>query len=61
MGYYFGPQQWHELLTLTPQMRLVFRRSHLRENSNDPAEQLMDVIASSVGSVPDFIPGKAKG
>lgn len=56
--------KWHELahlLTLTPQMRLVFRRSHSRENSNDPEERLMDVIASSVGFLPDFLPDKARG
>ena len=56
--------KWHELahlLTLTPQMRLVFRRSHSRENSDDPEEKLMDVIASSVGFLPDFLPGRAKG
>src|ERR1035437_2260021 len=53
--------KWHELahlLTLTPQMRLVFRRSHSRENSNDPEEKLMDVIASSVGFLADFMPKK---
>lgn len=51
--------KWHELahlLTLTPQMRLVFRRSHSRENSNDPEERLMDVIASSAGFLPTFMP-----
>jgi hypothetical protein len=51
--------KWHELahlLTLTPQMRLVFRRSHSRENSNDPEEKLMDVIASSLGFHADFFP-----
>src|ERR1017187_10518707 len=56
--------KWHELahlLTLTPQMRLVFRRSHSRENSNDPEERLMDVVASSVGFLPDFLPPGAKG
>jgi len=56
--------KWHELahlLTLTPQMRLVFRRSHSRENSNDPEERLMDVIASCVGFLPDFLPDKARG
>jgi hypothetical protein len=56
--------KWHELahlLTLTPQMRLVFRRSHSRENSNDPEERLMDVVASSVGFLPDFLPEKARG
>lgn len=56
--------KWHELahlLTLTPQMRLVFRRSHSRENSNDPEEKLMDVIASSVGFLSAFLPNNVKG
>ncbi len=56
--------KWHELahlLTLTPQMRLVFRRSHSREKSGDPEERLMDVIASSVGFLPEFLPNVAKG
>jgi hypothetical protein len=56
--------KWHELahlLTLTPQMRLVFRRSHSRENSNDPEEGLMDVIASSVGFLPAFMPDNVPG
>ncbi len=56
--------KWHELahlLTLTPQMRLVFRRSHSRENSGDPEEKLMDVIASSVGFLSDFLPDSAQG
>jgi len=56
--------KWHELahlLTLTPQMRLVFRRSHSRENSNDPEEKLMDVIASSVGFYADFLPENSRG
>jgi hypothetical protein len=56
--------KWHELahlLTLTPQMRLLFRRSHSRENSADPEEKLMDIIASAVGFLPDFLPAGAKG
>lgn len=56
--------KWHELahlLTLTPQMRLVFRRSHSRENSNDPEEKLMDVIASTVGFLPAFLPESVRG
>lgn len=56
--------KWHELahlLTLTPQMRLVFRRSHSRENSNDPEERLMDVIASSTGFLSAFMPDGVTG
>ena len=56
--------KWHELahlLTLTQQMRLLFRRSHSRESSDDPEEKLMDVIASAVGFLPDFLPHNARG
>jgi hypothetical protein len=51
---------WHELahlLTLTPQMRLVFRRTHAAPALADPEERLMDVIASEVGFLPDFLSG----
>jgi len=44
--------KWHEiahLLTQTDQMRLVFRRTHSSINHHDPEEQLMEVIAASVG------------
>lgn len=53
--------RWHELahlLTLTPQMRLVFRRTHAGPAVQDPEELLMDVIASTVGFFRDFLPGK---
>lgn len=56
--------KWHELahlLTLTPQMRLLFRRSHSREESQNPEEKLMDVIASSTGFLPDFFPASTLG
>ncbi len=56
--------KWHELahlLTLTPQMRLVFRRSHSASIARDPEEILMDVIAGEVGFHPDFLPGKLEG
>jgi hypothetical protein len=56
--------KWHELahlLTLTPQMRLVFRRSHSREDSLNPEEKLMDVIASATGFLPDFFPSTFHG
>jgi len=52
--------KWHELahlLTLTPQLRLVFRRSHSGCAGRDPEEMLMDVIASDMGFLQDFIPG----
>ncbi len=56
--------KWHELahlLTLTPQMRLVFRRSHSASSARDPEEILMDVIAGEAGFHPDFLPGKLEG
>jgi hypothetical protein len=49
--------KWHELahlLTLTPQMRLVFRRTHAAAH-HDPEEALMDVIAGDLGFWPDFL------
>ncbi len=55
--------KWHELahlLTLTPQMRLVFRRSHSHAMANDPEEKLMDIIASEAGFLPDFLPGNVQ-
>jgi hypothetical protein len=56
--------KWHELahlLTLTPQMRLVFRRSHSASSARDPEEILMDVIAGEAGFHSDFLPGKLEG
>jgi hypothetical protein len=50
--------KWHELshlLTLTPQMRLVFRRTHATAMA-DPEESLMEIIASEVGFFRDFFP-----
>jgi len=55
-GYF---SNWHELahvLTLTPQMRLVFHRTHCAATVQDPEEMLMDVIASDVGFFRDFLP-----
>jgi hypothetical protein len=51
--------KWHELahlLTLTPQMRLVFRRTHSSSAVQDPEERLMDAIASEVGFFREFLP-----
>jgi len=56
--------KWHELahlLTLTPQMRLVFKRSHCSSGTRDPEETLMDVIAGEAGFCGDFLPGALKG
>lgn len=44
--------KWHELahlLTLTPQMRLKFCRTHCVADQKDPEEAAMDVIAGTVG------------
>jgi hypothetical protein len=51
--------KWHELahlLTLTPQMRLVFRRTHSNSAVRDPEERLMDVIAGELGFFREFLP-----
>lgn len=50
--------KWHELahlLTLTPQMRLVFRRTH-GAALQDPEEALMDVIAGDLGFFSELLP-----
>ncbi len=44
--------KWHEiahLLTLTQQLRLVFRRTHNSFSGEDPEERLMDSIAGRFG------------
>jgi hypothetical protein len=44
--------RWHELahlLTLTDQLRLSFRRTHVAKNFNSPEEALMEVIAGHFG------------
>lgn len=49
--------KWHELahlFTLTPQMRLMFRRTHAAAVL-DPEESLMDVVAGELAFWPDFI------
>jgi len=49
--------KWHELahlLTLTQQMRLVFRRTHAQALV-DAEEALMDIIASEAGFLADFL------
>jgi hypothetical protein len=51
--------KWHELahlLTLTPQRRLIFRRTHSELAAQDPEERLMDVIASELGFFREFLP-----
>ena len=44
--------KWHELahlLTLTDQLRLSFRRTHVAKSFNSPEEALMEVIAGHFG------------
>src|SRR5262245_49206892 len=50
--------KWHEiahLLTLTSQMRLMFRRTHRAVSALDPEERLMDVIAGRFGFYPPLL------
>lgn len=56
--------KWHELahlLTLTPQTRLKFCRTHAEPEEKDPEEALMDVIAGEVGFCPQLVRPHAKG
>lgn len=56
--------KWHELahlLTLTPQMRLKFCRTHVVPEKKDPEEALMDVIAGEVGFLPAIVGKHAIG
>jgi hypothetical protein len=55
--------KWHEiahLLTLTPQLRLCFRRTHAAVDK-DPEETLMDIIAGELGFLPELVRGRAHG
>lgn len=50
--------KWHEiahLLTLTAQGRLAFRRSHSSNESQNPEERLMDIIAGRFGFYPPIV------
>jgi len=50
--------KWHELahlLTLTNQQRLVFRRTHVSGQENDPEERLMEQIAGDGAFMPEVI------
>ena len=56
--------KWHELahlLTLTPQARLRFCRTHAEPQEKDPEEALMDVIAGEVGFCPQLVRPHATG
>lgn len=56
--------KWHELahlLTLTPQIRLRFCRTHAEPTQKDPEEALMDVIAGEIGFLPALVAKHAYG
>jgi hypothetical protein len=56
--------KWHELahlLTLTPQMRLRFCRTHVEPSQKDPEEALMDVIAGDLGFYAPIVTCHAEG
>jgi hypothetical protein len=56
--------KWHELahlLTLTPQMRLRFCRTHAEPARKDPEEALMDVIAGDLGFFAPLVAPHAEG
>jgi hypothetical protein len=56
--------KWHELahlLTLTPQMRLKFCRTHALPEQKDPEEAAMDVIAGEIGFRPQLVACKGEG
>lgn len=56
--------KWHELahlLTLTPQMRLRFCRTHAEPTQKDPEEALMDVIAGDIGFFAPLVARHAHG
>jgi hypothetical protein len=56
--------KWHELahlLTLTDQLRLSFRRTHVAKNFNSPEESLMEVIAGHFGFYGPIVKPHASG
>ena len=56
--------KWHELahlLTLTDQLRLSFRRTHVAKSFNSPEEALMEVIAGHFGFYGPFIKPRIGG
>lgn len=56
--------KWHELahlLTLTPQMRLKFCRTHVLPENKDPEESLMDIIAGEFAFLPEMVARYAIG
>jgi hypothetical protein len=56
--------KWHEiahLLTLTPQMRLKFCRSHAPTTGKDPEEGAMDVIAGELAYLSEMVRRHERG
>lgn len=56
--------KWHEiahLLTLTPQMRLRFCRTHVLPENKDPEESMMDIIAGEFTFMRDLVEPYAIG
>jgi len=56
--------KWHEiahLLTLTPQMRLKFCRTHAFPEEKDPEEAIMDIVAGRVGFHPGLVGCEVNG
>jgi len=55
--------KWHELahlLTLTPQQRLKFYRTHVPADEKDPEESVMDAIAGNIGFFNEIVRKHAK-
>jgi hypothetical protein len=55
--------KWHELahlLTLTPQQRLKFYRTHAPDHDKDPEESVMDAIAGNIGFFDEIVRKHAK-
>lgn len=55
--------KWHELahlLTLTPQQRLKFYRTHAPAHEKDPEESVMDVVAGNIGFFDEIVRKHAK-
>ncbi len=56
--------KWHELahlLTLTPQQRFKFFRTHVPAEEKDPEETVMDVIAGNIGFFDEIVRRYATG
>jgi hypothetical protein len=55
--------KWHELahlLTLTPQQRLKFYRTHVPADEKNPEESVMDAVAGNIGFFDEIVRKHAK-